>query len=130
MARVDEVMLDKMNAAAERGGLGDRLAATPVVIKKVVDANATSGLTVEIPYDVIIVDVVVQCTATNSSGTLQLRSGTTAITDAIDCDTNHAIDRAATIDDAETEIKTSDSINVISNGANDRGIMYIIGMRY
>lgn len=100
-----------------------------VVIRAAVTADATSGQTITIPVGIIIADVVVQCTATNASGTLTLRNSTTAITDAIACDTNHAIDRAATIDDAQASIATTDSINVIANGAADRGTVYIYGIR-
>ena len=131
MARNDEVKLNQINATAQQADLAARLGAAPVVIKTTVDAAANStAKTVTVPYDVYIVDVIVQCNATSSSGTLTLRTGTTAISDAIACATNHAVARAGTLDDAQTSIGPTDNINLIANGANDRGTVYIIGMRF
>lgn len=129
MARLDEQRLNVMNAAAQKEGLGDRLQATPAVIRKVVDADATSGLAITIPYDMYIIDVIVQCNATNASGTLQIQNGGEAVTDAIACDTNHAVDRADSVDDAHADLLTTDTITVVSNGAADRGTVYITGYR-
>jgi hypothetical protein len=130
MARVDEQILDQADATVQKAKLADRLAATPVVVRAVVSADATGGQAVTIPYDMYLIDVIVQCNAANASGTLQLRNGTTAITDAIACATNHAVARAGTIDDAHEDILTTDSINLLANGAADRGTVYLIGMRY
>jgi hypothetical protein len=131
MARADEERLQSGNAVNQDAAIGDRLAATPVVVRVVVDAaaNATAK-TFNIPYDMYLVDVVVQSNATSGSGTLTVRTGTTAISDAIACATNHALDRAATLDDAQVTLTASTTYNVIANGANDRGTVYLIGMRY
>ena len=129
MARNDEIKLNRAGAALQEADLSGRLLQTPVVVRTAVTADATGGATVSVPYDMKIIDVTVQCTAANASGTLTLRSGTTAITDAIACATNHAIDRAATIDDAQASIATTDNINLLANGAGDRGVVYILGMR-
>ena len=122
----DNPEFEKMQFGTEIKAIQDN---AMVVVRAAVAADATSGQSITIPVDMYITDVVVQCTATNASGTLTLRNSTTAITDAIACDTNHAIDRAATIDDAQASIATTDSINVIANGAADRGVVYITGMR-
>lgn len=128
MARNDELRLNQ-NPFNQAGDLAGRLAQTPVVLKYAVTADATSALSITVPYDMEIYDVVVVCTTANASGTLTLRSGTNAITDAITCAVDKAVDRAATIDDAYASITTSTSLNVISNGAADRGILYIHGIR-
>ena len=122
----DNPEFEKMQFGTEIKAIQDN---AMVVVRAAVAADATSGLSITIPVDMYITDVIVQCTAANASGTLTLRNSTTAITDAIACATNHAIDRAATIDDAQASIATTDSINVIANGAADRGVVYIIGMR-
>lgn len=96
----------------------------------VVDATAASGIVitdvVQIPVGARIVDVIVKCTATNSSGTLQLtdNAGTPGvITDAIACATTKAVDRAASL---ENDVVTADGLRVVSNGAGDRGVMTIL----
>lgn len=94
-----------------------------------VTVDATSGLAITIPLDMVVIDIIVECTAANGSGTLTLRKSTTAISDAIICAVDKVIDRAGTIDDAQSTILTTDSINVIANGASDRGKITIIGKR-
>ena len=108
--------------------LGTLIKGSPVVVKVTVSADATGEKAVTIPYDMEVVDVIVQCTASNGSGTLQLKNGT-AVTDAIACTTDTAIARAATINDAYSTLYTTSTVTVDANGANDRGIMWIIGYR-
>jgi len=116
------------NQAAEMGELlGRGLYAERVVVDAA--ANSTAK-TFTVKYDMYIVDVVVQCNATSSSGTLTLRNGTTAISDGIACAANHALDRAATLDDAQVTIAAGTELNLIANGAGDRGTVYVIGYRY
>lgn len=102
---------------------------SPIYVHFAVTADATSGLTITIPLDMLIVDVIVECTTANASGTLALRKTTTAITDAMICAVDKVIVRAGTIDDAQSTILTTDSINVIANGAADRGKITLIGIR-
>ena len=131
MARADENKLNRINATAQQADLTGRLGATPFVVRVAVDAAANStAKTLTWPYDGYIVDVVVQSNATSSSGTLTLRTGTTAISDAIACATNHALARAGTLDDAQVDVSAGTTLNLIANGANDRGTVYITGMRY
>ena len=119
--------INKMNPASQKDGLGTLLGYQPIVLKVSIAADATSGQSVTIPYDMYLIDMIVQCNATNGSGTVTLRNGTTAITDAVICAVNHVITRAGTIDDAHEDLLTTDSINVITNGAADRGTVYLIG---
>lgn len=129
MSVTDLDKLEKANANLQDAQMSTLMQAMPWVIEVPVTADATGGLTVTVPYDLKIFEVIVQCTSANASGTLTLRNGTTAITDAIVCAVDKVIVRAGTLDDAETTITTSESINVIANGAADRGIMYIVGLR-
>lgn len=92
-----------------------------------VDADATGSLDITgiIPEGATIIDVLVECTTANSAGTLQLReeTGDAAITDAIICAVDNVIERAASI-----SISTvgSNGLEIISNGAADRGLMTIV----
>ena len=109
--------------------LGTVVAGSPVVVKVVIDADYTGEKSVTIPYDMEVIDVVVQCTAANGNGTLTLKNGTNAISDAIVCAVDTTITRAATIDDAYSTLYTTSTVTVDAHGANDRGIMWIIGYR-
>jgi tRNA A37 threonylcarbamoyladenosine synthetase subunit TsaC/SUA5/YrdC len=108
------------------------VSATLRTAKKSITADATGGLAVsDIPVGAKIIDVHVVCTSANGSGTMTVKTGATvpaAITDAIDCTTDKAIDRAATIDDAYNVVG-ADGVKVFSNGADDRGDVYIMYMK-
>ena len=108
--------------------IGTLIKGAPCVVKVVISADATGEKAVTIPYDMEVIDVIVQCTASNGSGTLTLKNGT-AVTNAIACTTDTAIARAASIDDAYSKLYTTSTVTVDANGANDRGIMWIIGYR-
>jgi hypothetical protein len=94
-------------------------------IRVVIDADATGGKAVPIPFPCVVKDVTVVCTASNGGGTLILSNGT-AITDAIVCATDTAVTRAGTIDDAYYTLYPTSSVTVTANGADDRGIVNII----
>lgn len=109
--------------------IGTLIKGSPVVVKVTISADATGEKAVTIPYDMEVIDVIVQCTASNGSGALTLKKNGTAVTDAIACTTDTAIARAATINDAYSTLYTTSTVTVDANGANDRGIMWIIGYR-
>ena len=109
--------------------LGTVVAGSPVVVKVVIDTDCTGEKSVTIPYDMEVIDVIVQCTGANGSGTLTLKNGTHAISDAIACAVDKTITRAGTIDDTYSTLYTTSTVTVDAHGANDRGIMWIIGYR-
>lgn len=126
--------LNKNNPMSEKAAIGTEIRNTqvkqayhPICIRVPIVADATSGQSVTIPYDMYLIDVIVQCNVASGSGTVTLRNSTTNITDAIVCAVNHVVTRAGTIDDAHEDLLTTDSINVITNGAADRGTVYLIG---
>ena len=100
-----------------------------VVISGEITADATSGLSIPIPFDVRIIDVIVNCTAANANGTVTLKNGSTAISDAIACVTNHVTARSGTLDDAQVSVGESDSILAVAHGAADRGVVSILALR-
>ena len=109
--------------------LGTLIEGAPVVVKVVIDTDYTGEKSVTIPYDMEVIDVVVQCTGANGNGTLTLKNGGTAVTDAIICAVDKTITRAGTIDDSVSTLYTTSAVTVDAHGANDRGIMWIIGYR-
>lgn len=101
-----------------------------VVLKLTVGADATGALSFTMPsFNIEIVDIVAQCTASNASGTLTLRRVTTAISSAIVCAVGDVISRSTDVVQAAKNIVASEVLNVIANGAADRGIVYITGFR-
>ena len=95
------------------------------VEKLSVTASATGGIAfTSIPVGAEIVDITVQCTSTNGSGTLKLTDGTNDISDTIACATLDAIDRAVSIDQTYKYVG-ADGVTVVANGNDDRGDMYV-----
>lgn len=126
MGQSTATILNRMNADSQRCGLGTYgLVCVPISIT----SDASSGQSVTIPFDMYLIDVIVQATATSTSGTVQLRKATTAITNAIAMATDNTIARAGTIDDTRSTLLTTDSLNVLTNGSGDRGIVVLIGYR-
>lgn len=127
--------LNNQNPADQLGQIGNKIdeaLLSPIIITFPItaDASGTNGLAVTIPFNCEIVDVIVQCRATNGGGTMTLRKSTTAITDAIVMATNKAMVRAGTIDTAQSVVLASDTtINVKTNGASDRGLVTLICKR-
>ena len=103
---------------------------SPVIISTAVTAAANStAKSVTIPFAMRVLFVVTECTATSGSGTLTLRKATTAISDAMECATDEKVVYSASIDDAQSTLAAGDNVNIIANGANDRGVVTIIGIR-
>jgi hypothetical protein len=97
-----------------------------------VDADASAGISILAPFDLVIADVIVECRATNASGDLQVRTGTTAISDAIACDTDEAITRAGSIVEAAAVVDKNGDINALSAGgtaADTRGLVTLVVKR-
>ena len=109
--------------------LGTLIEGAPIIVKKVVDTDATGELAITIPYDMYVVDVIVHCTASNASGEMTIKNGSTAITDAIICAVDHVVTRAGTIDDDQASLLAGDTVTVDAHRVDDRGIIWIIGYR-
>ena len=120
--------LNKNETTNQDVQLGSALRSALIAIDFEVTADATSGLTIPVLYGIKIREVVVQCTATNGAGTLTLRTSTNAISDAIVCAVDTTIGRAGTLDNDYTTIAKDGNLNVISNGAADRGVITVFGV--
>lgn len=84
------------------------------------------------PFDFEIVDVVIQPRGASTNGTMTLKNGATAITDAITCAVDKTIDRAATIDDAQSTISKGGDITIVCAGdavASTIGLVTVYGVR-
>ena len=104
---------------------------SPVIMTAAITADAhTTAVSFDAaPCAFEIVEVIVQSRATSTGGTATLRTGTTAITDAIIMATDAAITRAGTVDDDHSTVAAGDVLNVITHGAGDKGLVTIIGKR-
>jgi hypothetical protein len=85
-----------------------------------VTADATGEKTIPIPFACEVIDAIVMCTASSAGGTLTVKKGSTAITDAMICAVDKVIVRAGTIDDAQSTLAEGDAVSVDANqAAND-----------
>ena len=108
----------------------DAVANCPVVLSYEITADASAGLEIgSFPEDIAIVDIVVQCTTANASGTVTISDGTNDISDAIACAVLDTIGRAGTIDATYSSISAGDALTVTTNGALDRGLVTVLGVR-
>ena len=115
--------LEDLNSAA----LGELHAVSPVVFKLEVIADASSGIAYPLPYEIDIVDVIARSTATIVSATVTVSDGSDDITDALDIDTIDVRDVPATID--TTFAEGVSSLTLTTNGATDRAVVYVYGLR-
>ena len=97
----------------------DRLADVYALVVDVT-ANATAEKAIPIPFACVVIDVIVEARATEGNGTLTLKKGSTAGTDAIACAVDTAIARAATINDAVSTFAEGDTVTVDAANAVDR----------
>ena len=103
----------------------DVIASLPRVCKTTVSGSA--GVEADIPVGAEIIGVTVICKKTNSSGTMTVKTGAdtpVSISDAIACETDKAVDYAASIDDAYS-IVGADGVKIFGNGAANYGDVYI-----
>jgi len=105
----------------------------PALFYKPITADATGGLdvfgTAGAPFDCEIVDIIVQCRAANASGTAKLTDGTNDISDAVIMAVDKVVTRAGTIDDVYSSISAGDTLQVVTNGADDRGLITIVARK-
>ena len=133
LSAANRAKLGNDNPTNQNIKLATALSYANTVIRVVIDSTAADGFNFTMPVAMRIADVVVQAQAAATSGALQLRRTTTAITDAIDAAVNHTIDRAATIDDQQAATTAGETLNFISTGSDAteagkvRAIVYIYG---
>lgn len=94
-----------------------------------IDADATGEKAVPIPFRCEVIDVIAQAKAAQSGGTVTLKKGTTAITDAMVFTVDKTITRAGTIDDSVSTLNEGDAVSVDCANAEDRGFVSILVRR-
>lgn len=118
---------------AQATGFETLLGGLPVVHRVAVTSTAAAGYDFVMPYAMNIAFMVVQAQATATTGTLQLRRSTTAISDAVVCATDHAVTYMASCDNAQAATTVGETLNFISTGSDGteagkvRAIVYIVG---
>ena len=125
--------MDRENSISQRWVEGTELKIlgtySPVILTIAITTDATGNLDTVAPFAFELLDVVVQCRAANGSGSVTVKKTAAVITDAIAMATNNAIARAGTIDKTNSTFAAGDTIRLTANGANDRGLITIIGKR-
>lgn len=106
----------------------EHLASGLVVVPVAITADATGGKTFTAPMSMVIIGVDAYCTEANASGTAKLRRGTTDISGAAVMAVANT-KTGTTIVNAQKAVTKGEELNVITNGAADRGILYITGYR-
>lgn len=89
----------------------------------------TNGFPFQAEVSGELVDAWAVCTGANASGTLTLQRVSTAMTSAIVSAVADALARTASIVQAQKAIVQGETLNVKTNGAADRGILYIAILR-
>lgn len=118
------------NPVSQKVVLGDAVYSSPLLLEANIDAAANvTAVSVSVPFACEVIDVIVQSRAASASGTATVRKATTAISDAIVMAVDAVVTRAGTIDDAQSTLAAGDDLNVITNGANDRGLVQIVCKR-
>ena len=102
---------------------------SPVIISTAVASANSTAVSVTIPFAMRVLFCVCECTAGSTNGTLTLRKATTAISDAMECATDKKVVYSALIDDAQSTLAAGDDVNIIANGAGDKGVVTIVGIR-
>lgn len=112
------------------GGVGATLLGVMPVMQEVNIAGAahgTAGLAFTLAQTMRVVHMFVRCTAASSNGTLQLRVGTTAISDAVICAVDKTITAAGTLDPAQTTLTAGTEYNIKANATGDKGVVTLLG---
>jgi hypothetical protein len=105
----------------------DEIAATLRVCKVSVLTGGDAGISADIPMGAEIVDVLVQCTKSNGSGSMTVKTAAlspVAISNAIAATTLDTIARAGTID-MTYKFVGADGIAVFANAASDAADVFI-----
>lgn len=90
-----------------------------------VDADATAGLTVDVPRGALVVDMWNVCTAANAGGTVKLNIiGGADVVDAMAMAVDNALTRGAVLNHANRVVPAA-GVEVTTAAAGDRGLVYV-----
>lgn len=108
-------------------GIGTALTGQRVIQMVTVSASAIAGKSFTSLYAMDIKMVMVDSTAAVVGGVMKLRTGTNDITGNIICAVVGEIELTETIAATYKRVSIGQTLNIISGGVNERGIVYIIG---
>lgn len=104
--------------------IGEAVKVAKITVPTGSHSAGTPVVDTSLPVGSEIIDVNVVATATNASGTVTVSDGTNDITNAIACDTDNAISRAASIDQAYNVVVAA-GLTLTANATGDAGIAYV-----
>lgn len=136
MSTITRDRLNDLNPEFERAAVGTTLyeasAYSPVIFQKTIAAaaNATAVEAFVAPFAMRIVDIIVEATATSSSGAVTPKKGAVAMCTAIACAADKAVTHmTAGAVVAALALAAGDVVNLSTAGAGDRGVVTFIGVR-
>jgi len=133
LVEAEALEVNNLLPGSQNARVGDRITELQnrgVIIQQVaVIADASGGQNFTVEYSGILLDVTVACRAANGSGTLTLRRAAAAMSSAIVCAVDNVLSRTTTIVHAEKDIVAGETLNLIANGAADRGIATLFILR-
>jgi hypothetical protein len=104
----------------------DQIVNVATAIPVTINADATGGLDVLVPFDCTVFDVIVQASGSSGSGSVTLSNDGDAVSNAIAMETDKAITRAGTLDLLYTKFSKDDYFTFTTNGAADKGLIKIL----
>lgn len=99
--------------------------------KEITTGSADETVLSRVPFDLEIVDVIIQPRGASTNGTVTINDGTNDITDAITCAVDKTIGRAGTINDAYSSLDAGDEIHAECAGdtvANTKCLVTILAI--
>jgi head-tail adaptor len=114
-------------------GIGTGASTVRICQMVTISSSAAAGINLTMLYAIDITMVMVDATANATNGALRLRTGTTAISDAVTCAVSGVITVSEAITAAVKRTTVGKVLNLISTGDDatlPRGIVYIIGTPY
>lgn len=87
---------------------------------------------VVVPFDIEVLDMIIQARGASTNGTMKLNDGTDDITDAVVCAVDKVIGRAGAIDDSKVSIAAGADLGIICAGdtvGNTKGLVTIVARR-
>jgi hypothetical protein len=102
---------------------------TPVELQILVTADATAGKPLTVPFAMEVDLMMVEARATVTSGKITLKKGTTAMTEAVACETDTTRVAASAMVAAQEVLAKGDVINAVASGSTVRGKVTILGHR-
>lgn len=126
--------LNNLSPGDQNVGLGDRIRDlednAQIELNYEIVVDLTGGLdAIKCPFDLEVLDVIVQARATSASGDVTVRKAANAITNGIIMAADEAVTRAASIDDDYSSFVEGQYINLVTCNAADRGLVTVLARR-